>query len=297
VTTTASKREPTRAVAWMALAQFLFALMGIGARIGGRDVPWQEVGATRFAVGAMTAYAVARVRGQPLRITGVRAAWMRSLFGTLSAAGTFFVYAAPGLPIGDAVTLLSTSPIFVAILSAPLLGERVRPSIAVALALGFSGIVLVAQPSFSTAGHLVAAGAGAAVAAALAMIWLRRIGPNESSEAIVLHFSCVGFAAMLLAAIPVWKTPTAHDAPALAFMGLCGGLAQIAMTRAYTLDQAARVSAMTFSSVVFMRVLAVPVFGEVPSLRQVAGSLLVIGSGVLIGSRPLAARWGKLWTW
>jgi drug/metabolite transporter (DMT)-like permease len=281
----------------MALAQLLFALMGVAARIGGRSIPWQEVGASRFAAGAVTAYVVARLRGQSLRITHVREAWMRSLFGTLSAAGTFFVYAAPGLPIGDAITLLSTSPIFVALVSAPLLGERVKPGIALALVLGFSGIVLVAQPSFSTGGHLVAAGTGAALAAAMAMVWLRRIGPNESSEAIVLHFMCVGFAAMLLASLPVWKTPSARDALTLTFMGLSGGLAQIAMTRAYTLEHAARVSAMTFSSVVFMRLLALPIFGEVPSPRQAAGSILVIGSGVLLGFSRLASRWSKLWTW
>jgi drug/metabolite transporter (DMT)-like permease len=293
VPTVTSKREPTRAVAWMLLAQLLFALMAIGARIGGRDVPWPEVAATRFFVGAMTAYGVARVRGQSLAITRVREAWLRSAFGTLSAAGTFFVYAAPGLPIGDAVTLLATSPIFVTLLSAPILGERVRAGSAAALVVGFSGIVVVAQPSFSTAPHLVGAGAGAAVTSALAMLWLRRISQSESSEAIVFHLSCVGFAAMLLASVPVWKTPNAHDVPGLALMGLSGGLAQIAMTRAYALDHAARVSIVSFSSVVIMRILAVPVFGEAPSPMQIAGSLLVVASGILLGSGPLAARRGK----
>jgi drug/metabolite transporter (DMT)-like permease len=277
----------------MLLAQLLFALMAIGARLGGRGVPWPEVGATRFLLGAFTAYAIGRARGQSLRITRVREAWLRSAFGTLSAAGTFFVYAAPSLPIGDAVTLLATSPIFVTLLSAPLLGERVRARSAAALALGFSGIVIVAQPSFSTAGHLVAAGAGAALASALAMMSLRRISQSESSEAIVLHLSCVGFAAMLLASIPVWKTPRFGDVLALALMGLSGGLAQIAMTRAYALDHAARVSIVTFSSVVIMRVLAVPVFGEVPSPVQMAGSLLVIGSGILLGSGKTTARHGE----
>jgi drug/metabolite transporter (DMT)-like permease len=199
--------------------------------------------------------------------------------------------------MGDAVTLLATSPIFVALLSAPLLGERVRPSIVVALALGLSGIALVAQPSFNVAGHLVAAGTGAALAAALAMIWLRRIGPNESSEAIVFHFTSVGFVAMLLASLPVWRAPTARDALWLAFMGMTGGLAQIAMTRAYALDKAARVSVMGLSGVAIMRLLAVPVFGEVPSPLQATGSLLVIGSGALVGTAPRARRWGKLLGW
>lgn len=287
----ASRSQSTRAMAWMALAQFLFALMGIGARIGGRDIPWQEVGATRFFVGAVTAFAVARARGKSLRITRVREAWVRSAFGTLSAAGTFYVYAAPSLGIGDAITLLATSPIFVALLSVPLLGEGVRRTTIVALALGFCGIVVVAQPSLSMAGHVVAVGAGAALSAAFAMVWLRRIGPTESSEGIVFHFSSIGCVAMLVAAIPVWKTPGATDCLALAFVGLSGGLAQIVMTRAYALEHASRVSAMSFSSVVFMRLLAVPIFGEIPGPAQVAGSLLVIGSGVLLGA---SRRRGKL---
>ncbi len=290
VTGLPATRQPLRAAAWMGLAQLLFALMGIGARLGGRGVPWQEVGATRFFVGGLTAYVVARVRRQSLSITRLRESWFRSAFGTLSAAGTFYVYSAPDLPIGDAITLFAISPIFVALASLPLLGERVKQNVVVALVFGFSGIAIVAKPSFSSAPHLVAAGAGTAMATALAMVWLRRIGPSESSEAIVFHFSCIGFGAMLLGALPFWRTPNARDAMVLGLMGLSGGLAQIAMTRAYALDEAARVSAMTYTSVVFMRLLAVPAFGEIPNAMQIIGSLLVIASGVVLALGRVGGR-------
>ena len=42
---------------------------------------------------------------------------------------------------------------------------------------------------------------------ALAIIWLRKMGPNESSEAIVLHFSLVAAATLLLWPLPAWQTP------------------------------------------------------------------------------------------
>jgi drug/metabolite transporter (DMT)-like permease len=266
----------------MTMAQLAFAGMAVGARFGGGRVPWQEVCASRFVVGALTAYAVARVRGQSLRITNVREAWIRSAFGTLSAAGTFFVYAAPALALGDAATLFATAPVFVALLSPPLLGERVSRLLVLALVLGFAGVGLVAQPSFSTAGKLVAIGGATAVSSALAMIWLRRIGPSESSEAIVFHFACVGSVVFILASVPVWQTPGPRAAVALAATGLCGGLGQLLMTRAYSLDRAARVSALGYSGVLFTRALGVPFFGEVPSAAQLAGSLLVIASGVLL---------------
>jgi len=270
----------------MILAQVLFAAMATSARVGGRRLPWQEVCASRFLVGALTVLVVARVRGRSLRLSNRRASWVRSVLGTLSAAGTFYLYARPQLPIGDAVTLLSTTPIFVALLGVPLLGESVRRSVVVALGCGFAGIALVAQPTFSTAGHLVAIGTLTAITAALAFIWLRRIGSSESSEAVVFHFACVGFAAMMLLSVPVWRTPDARDAVALFATGFFGGIAQIAMTRAYALDAAARVSVLGYSGVIFARALAFAVFGEVPDGAQTLGSLLIVGSGALLLRRP-----------
>jgi len=286
----ASGGAPLRAAAWMAAAQVLFALMAVGAHIGGRDVPWQEVCAARFLGGALTAYVVARARGASLRVARRREAWMRTFFGTLAAAGTFYVYAAPAIGVGDAATLFASSPIFIALMSPALLGERVSAGLVGALACGFAGIALVARPSFSSAGHLVAIGVSTAMASATAMIWLRRMGPSESSEAIVFHFARVGFVTMALASVPVWKTPGGRDLLVLGGTGLAAGLAQIAMTRAYSLDRAARVGAIGYSGVVFARAFALPFFGEVPDAVQALGSVLVIGSGVALalGRRAIA---------
>ena len=283
-----ARRAPLAAALWMTLAQLAFAGMAIGARVGGTGVPWQEVCASRFLVGALTAYAVARSLGVSLRITRVREAWLRSAFGTLSAAGTFFVLASPSLAVGDAATLFATSPMFVAMLSPRLLGEAVNRALVLALVAGFGGIALVAGPSFSAANGVVVAGGATAMSSALAMIWLRRIGPSESSEAIVFHFACIGTCVMVLASLPVWRTPGPKTALVLAATGLCGGLGQLAMTRAYSHDHAARVSALGYSGVVFTRTLGALFFGELPTAMQVLGSSLVIASGLTLSLGPTA---------
>lgn len=266
----------------MLAAQVLFAAMATGARASGHGIPWQEVCAARFAIGLLTVYVAARLRGQSLRIVAVRAAWLRSAFGTLSAAGTFYLYATPHLPLGDAATLLATAPIFVSVLGVPVLGEPLRAGVVAALACGFAGIALVARPSFAIAGHIVALGTSTAAASAFAFILLRRLGSSETTEAVVFHFACVGTAAMAILCIPVWRTPTASEAVALVVTGLSGGLAQIFMTRAYSLDQAARVSILGYSGMILTRAFAVPLFHEVPSAGQAIGSALVVASGVLL---------------
>src|SRR5215210_6646583 len=107
------------AVGWMLLAQVFFAGMNVCTRLGGRDLPWAEVGAARFLVGA------------------------------LSALCTFYALASNRIPLGDVATLGATAPIFVAVLSGPLLGESVGIRVAVAISLVFAGVIAVVGPSFA----------------------------------------------------------------------------------------------------------------------------------------------------
>jgi len=115
-----------------------------------------------------------------------------------------------------------------------------------------------------------------ALSYAMAMIWLRRIGPGESHEAVVLHFSLTGLVTMLLLSLPAWRWPDGHGMLYLLGAGLGGGGAQLAMTRAYALQRAAPVTALASLGIVFTYLLALPLFPEHPTGWQVAGSLLVI---------------------
>ena len=52
------------------------------------------------------------------------------------------------IPIGDAISLVVTSPIFTVLLSPFLLGEKINCKIVMFCLLGFSGALLIAKPSF-----------------------------------------------------------------------------------------------------------------------------------------------------
>ena len=275
----------------MVLAQIGFAGMNLFSRLGARDLPFSEVAAARFLVGAIIAVLLARARGVSLRIVDRPNTWRRSIFGTCSAAGHFYALSSQRIPLGDAATLGATAPIFVALLSRRLLGERVGRRIGLAVVIAFIGVTAVVRPTFAAAADVAAIATTGAFFYALAMIWLRKIGPGESGEAIVLHFSAVAFVTMLLISIPVWVTPDLAGALWLLATGFCGGLGQIAMTRAYTLDRAARVSTVAYLGIVITHLLAIPVFGEVPTLWQLGGATLVIASGAMLatGARPPAA--------
>jgi drug/metabolite transporter (DMT)-like permease len=268
----------------MALAQCFFAGMNICTRLGARDLAWSEIAAGRFLVGALIAVAIARYRGSSLRISDRPSTWRRSVYGTTAAGCTFYALASSRIALGDAATLTATAPIFVALLSGPLLRERVDGRVAAAVAVGFAGIVAVVRPSFAIALPVAAIATTGAFFYALAMLWLRKIGPGESHEAVVLHFSLVALGAMLLLALPAWRWPSWTGGLLLLGAGVGGGGGQIAMTRAYSLHRAAPVTALSGLGIVFTYLFAIPIFGDRPSRWQIAGSLLVIAASLLLAT-------------
>src|SRR4051812_26378091 len=78
---------------WMVLAQVFFAAMNVSTRMAARELPWSEIAAARFLVGALIAVGLARYRGSLLRITDRPNTWRRSLFGTAAAVCTFYALA------------------------------------------------------------------------------------------------------------------------------------------------------------------------------------------------------------
>jgi drug/metabolite transporter (DMT)-like permease len=275
----------------MIVAQLCFAAMNVFTRLGSRHLPWPEIAAGRFLVGAGIAIALASARGSSLRVTDRAGTWRRSAYGTLAALGAFYALASPNVAVGDAATLGATAPIFVAALSGRLLDERVGRRLWLAVGVAFAGIVLLVRPSFTIAAPVAAVATAGAFFYALAMIWLRRIGPGESHEAVVLHFSLVAMVTMLALAIPVWTWPDARSGLYLLGAGLGGGGAQLAMTRAYSLHRATPVTALSSVGVVFTYLLALPVFPDRPTAWQLAGSLLVLGATVIIGASSARPRY------
>ena len=270
------------AILWMVLSQLMFTAMNIFSRLGGRGLPWSEVAGARFLFGAVVAVLIARAKGSSLRTTDQKNTWLRSLFGTVASFCFFYSVTSPRIPLGDAITLGATGPIFVALLAGPVLGEKVGRHIFLAVALAFVGVLAVVKPTFRSAADVAAIASFGALAYAFALMWLRKIGPSESSEAIVLHFSLVAAAANLAVSIPNWVTPDATGWIFLLGTGIAGGIGQVAMTTAYARTRAAPLSTLTYLSIVFTYLLAIPIFGERAGGLQLLGAALVILAGIIL---------------
>lgn len=289
----------------MALSALLFSTMNFLARVATASTSWATIAATRAVIGAFVAYGVARARGGSVAAKDYRAVFWRSFFGTISMLSTFYALSSKTLSLGDVVTLLNVSPLFLALLAPFVLKERTSKLVAVAIVVALTGVVFVVRPSFvfgsgaaiPLPGSIAHAGGpsatvtvtvaiGAALSTSIAMMMLRRVGQTESPEAIAFHFSC--FAAVVLTGISLFdlRAPSPRDAVFMLLAGICAGIGQLSMTRAYSLENAARVGGMSYLAVPASALLGTVFLDERLGPTTTVGMILVMIGGVLVTTRP-----------
>ncbi len=266
-----------RGLRLMLIAAIGFAIMNACARQASRSVPFLEVALVRALVGFLVVVAYARLRGRPLVVRNRKVMVLRVTSGTLSMILTFF--ALSRVPLGEASALLNLTPLFVAAIGAIWLQERVSLLVGAALGLGLLGALLVYQPHGFGLGLGGLAAVGASLTAALAMTSLRKLGSTESAESVVAAFLLTGTLVIGTLAAPSLQAPSAEDAALMVLGGVTSTVAQIAMTKAYALDAAARVGGMNYLNIVASLLLSVIFFGEHPGARALAGIAAIVLSG------------------
>ena len=272
------------AVAWLLLSDASYAVMRVTTRMTAAVAPlhWAEIAAFRFLGGALVPILVARLRGSSLRVQDHRNAWLRSLFGVFGALSLFYALGTHALSVGDATTLYATAPLWVALLSGPLLGEQVGGSVWIAVVTGFVGVATLLHAGFASVGPtglLVLAGA---CSYGLAILRVRRLSSRESSEAIGLHLSLTAGVVMAVIAWPHLVPIPRVAWPPLILSAVSGGIGQAVFARAYEHGSASRLAAFNYSGVLFTYLLELALFHRVPEPHQWLGAGLVVGAGVFV---------------
>ncbi|MFW5679394.1 MAG: DMT family transporter [Pseudomonadota bacterium] len=208
---------------------------------------------------------------------------LRAIFAATSALLAFSAFAR--LPLADVYALIFTIPLWVTVLSVPVLGEQVGWRRLSAVVVGFLGVLVMVQPGEAALGlgHLMAA--GCALAASAAYLTTRRIGARARGGTQLL---AVTFVMLLVTAPSVWVAPPSPPSATLTLLLLGGtlqGMAQFAIWQALKLSAASVVVPFQYSQLLWAVVYGALLFGEWPSAATLAGAVIVIGSGLYIMQR------------
>lgn len=221
----------------------------------------------------------------------------RGLFGVSAMYCYFWSYKL--LPLSDAIALGLSGPIFLTILSVPLLGEKVGWRRWSAVIVGFIGVIIMTRPGSGVFDPAALVPLVAAAFYALAMISIRKMPANEPPTAIVFYFTAFAMLASLIT-LPfghfdpalAWRMPQGGaEIALLALIGTMGGAAQIALTTAFRRASVSIVAPFDYMALVYGFVIGFLLFNESPDRYLIVGGTVVVASGIYIIHREtLLAR-------
>jgi len=276
----------------MIFGSFALASMGaIAHRLRG-SCDWQVIVLARACLQLLFAALLAYLAGVSLVWWRPGILWIRSIAGSLGMVCMFYAYTR--LPVAEALTLNNTFPIWVALLSWPLLKQVPPLTVWLAVATAVAGVFLMQQP-WLVEGNLASLVAlASSVFTAVAMLALNRL-QGIDPRAIVVHFSTVALLVCIvsfftLAQGGVTETATSAALPEntnhkdgmvlvvllLLGVGAMALLAQLGITRAFTTGNAAKVSVVNLTQVVFAMIFDVFCFGHRIDLARFSGMALIL---------------------
>ncbi len=222
---------------------------------------------------------------------------------------TLYYLALAALPIATVVALFFAAPLFITLLSVPMLGEKVGRPRWTAVIIGFGGVVLMARPGTDLFDWAALLAVAAASTYALAMISARQLGRSETASAMAFWGNAVFLlCATLLSLIfgagqfegathkslafltRAWVTPSPQD---LALMCACGVIAAIALTlltQAYRMGEASIVASFEYTAMIWGVIFGWMFFADWPTRTGWIGISIISGAGLFVLWREYRAK-------
>ncbi len=216
-----------------------------------------------------------------LRTGCPRAMALRSL-ATVLAAICFF-YAFRHLPFAEVFLFIGLMPILAGLMSGVVLAEHVRTAAWIALIAGFVGVMCLFSAGLSSVsvGHVFAF--LAAVCGTLSMVLARYIGRFESNSlAQVFYPNAAIFGSMAVALPFVWVPMPLVDLAWIVAYAVLLFMARWLLVVALRGLAAYAVTPLMNLQFVWMVLIGVLFFGEVPASETWLGVMIVIGSGLYL---------------
>ena len=285
------KQNTLLAVIFALINAFMLSAMSLNAKLLGTY--FEPLGITFFRNASsfillITLLVFTKNIIQIMKTSRPKAHLIRSAIGTAGIAVGMWSFVLS--PLAVATTLFFTSPLFVVLLSYPLLGEKVGPWRIGGVFIGFIGVSLIAIPAFTNPeNEITSLGVGVGILygflAACVDICLRWLGKTENSSTTTFYFLLFGILATSLYwpfsdDSPLNQTPTSLII--IFFLGLTGVLSLLSKSESYRLGQASLIAPITYTMIIWAGLFDYFVWGRVPSLEVIAGSAIIISSNLFI---------------
>ena len=288
-----------KGILFMLASALISALNGALAKILSEDMSALEIVFFRNLIGV--GLILYTLKHTPPKLHGgkLHLLFFRGLLGF--SAMILFFYTITTIPLGEAITLNKTSPLFVTLLAYYLLKEHLSMRTAIALLIGFSGILLITKPFSMAVSYEHILGVLGGFFAAAAYTTIKKIKDIYDSRVIVLSFVGIGtlLPSLLFLVSPFIQTPeslaflfpefilptTLGVWSLIIFMALISTLSQWLLTKAYSTPNLSIVGVISYTNIPFAVGFGFLLGDQFPDMLTFMGIGLIVIGGFMVGLR------------
>jgi len=283
----------------MLLSALISALNGAITKILSDDLSALEIVFFRNIIGIILILWTLRIKPPMLSGGKIHLLFLRGFLGFI--AMILFFYTITTIPLGEAITLNKTSPLFVSILAYYLLHEHLSKSAIFALLIGFLGIILITKPYGLHVSYEHFLGVLGGFFAASAYATIKKIKDIYDSRVIVLSFVLVGsiIPILLFLIAPHVEVNNSLDflfvefiIPTtfsiwflILFMAFISTLSQWLLTKAYSASKASIIGVISYTNIPFAIGFGYMLGDAFPDLLTFCGIGLIILGGILVSKK------------
>ncbi len=208
-----------------------------------------------------------------------------------AAVAALFLVSLPHLPLADITAIQQVTPLVLTVLSALVLKENVGWRRWLAVATGFTGVVLVIQPTGQGINIYALSALACAALVAVRDLVTRGLEPGIPTALVsfttTLSVCLLGFAGKPLEA---WTAPTTYTLTLLAGSAILVSTANIFVIRAFRGVEVSVVAPFRYAGVVWAILLGFLIWGHIPNALAIAGTVILVSSGLYIMHREAIRR-------
>ncbi|MGV1836142.1 DMT family transporter [Rhizobium rhizogenes] len=176
--------------------------------------------------------------------------------------------------------IFSSGPLIVALLSVPILGEKVGWRRWLAISVGFVGVLLILKPESGFFDIRFLVPLAGALVFSLYVVITRYVSRVDSSMTSFFYTGVVGAVAMSTVGPFFWTPLLPSDWVFMGLLCLTGMTSHYFLIRAYDLLDAVVIQPLTYLQLVFSAIIGVTIFGETLGINMIVGAVIVVGAGI-----------------
>ena len=280
--------RPLRAIGLMRLAWALFACLDTTAKYLGTftTLPAAQVIWIRFLGQFLAMVAMLGLLAVPslMRTRKLQMQLFRSLLLLGSTAFNFL--ALRHLRLDQTTTIGFLTPLMVALLAGPFLGEWIGWRRTVAIFVGFAGILVAIRPGVTAVPPAVLLSLSSMLCYAVFSIITRFLAPFDRAEVTLFYSLLAGSLIVAPFALMEWVWPAdSFTWILLLSMGTYGGLGHYLFIVAHRYAPASTIAPFLYITLITHSAAGYLVFGQVPDVWTLGGAAIVILSGLYLFQR------------